>query len=144
MRSAKIVFDYIEFCDATQLFATVRGRARPELLRRRNDASCSYCLVVLSLLIPFVVLSLLIPLLLSLAACLVFDVLLFVEWVFVLCGFVVDFVASVDASLVAGAFAAGAVASGAGAEVCAAAVSDTAKTPASSADINLVIFQSFV
>jgi hypothetical protein len=146
-KNRRNVFDYNGFCDAAQQFGQV---IVPNCCAGATSRLALYCLVVLSLLMPLVVLSLLIPLLLSLAAGLVFDVLVFVVWVFVvwvfvLCaGFVVDFVAPVDASLVAGAFAAGAAASGAGAGVCAAAVSDTAKAPASSADINLVIFQSFV
>jgi hypothetical protein len=115
-------------------------------LRRRNDVL--YLLLLLSVLMPLVLLEPLL-LLVLLVAGLDFDDLVLVVLVFDLCvDFDAGFVASlVVASVVAGALAAG-VAVGAaagaiaGAGVWAAAVSDTAKAPASSADINLVIFQS--
>ena len=93
------------------------------------------------------VLSLLVPPEASLLVDLLFDDLLLLDLFLWLC--FDDFVELVDASLVASVLAgaaagAAAGADGAGAGVCAAAVSDTAKAPASSADINLVIFPSSV
>lgn len=85
---------------------------------------------------------------LSFAAGFVFEVLVFDDLVFDVLVLWVDFdagfIESVVASFGASALAAGAAGAAAGAGACAAAVSDTAKAPASSADINLVIFPSSV